>query len=661
MDQFGFNNKSTATEASTSSPLMMTGAPGGLNVSTTSIFSPTPTLLQRTMTPGSLSGTKLNPHNRSHLSAFSPVHPILTPRETPRGSQGLVLLSPSRTITESLNSLASSTANQLEKIWDEVGYTPQERASQLSDLLIKFRDQCESKISEEQGVAETFRQTIADAKQEIATLSNSLKALVDPKLLRSQEQQQQDGYGDSMTLTDELANLEATLEGLRADAEVAKNDLQKGLDYLIESHHALGRKLDDTWMDIDSDLTAERRAKFHDKVEEMKHEVTTRTTAVIQLLQDCQHLMNDLGINSQGEDASDLDRRIAGSLVRSKDSSYMLTSKFESDNCTGISSKALEALSSRASELSNEKRRRKSTLQEMGTQIAMLWEQLRIPQEEQREFTESVKGLGMDTIYKGQAELKRLKSLKSGMLGKLVAEARDRIAELWEETNATEKHKSSFAAMGVRDEDMFDDDLLDQHDEYIKILEDRLEKMKPINRIIERREDILRERVEYEDLQKDSDRLKQRGAAMAKQLMEEEKMARRIKKELPKLTALLNEKLVEWKETHQEDFQFHGQIYSETMVRQDEEWLEYKQNELQLKLRKKQDDQVLEENKYPGGPLGGYGKKTNPTRAFGEGMSSRLQNSTNTRQETYARNTSDQQKILRTVDAGTSRVRTFTS
>ncbi len=420
----------------------------------------------------------------------------------------------------------------------------------------------------------------------------------------------------------------------------------------------MGRKLDDDWIDIESDLTAERREKFHEKMEEMKHEVSTRTAAVIQLLQDCQHLMNDLGINCQAEDATELDRRIAGSLVRSKDSSYMLISKFESETCTGISSKALEALSSRASELSSEKRRRKSTLQEMGAQIAMLWEQLRIPDDEQRAFTESVKGLGMDTISKGQAELQRLKSLKSGMLGKLVAEARDRIEELWEETNATEKHKTSFTAMSVRNEDMFDDDLLDQHDEYIKILEDRLEKMKPINRIIERREDILRERIEYEELQKDSDRLKQRGAAMAKQLMEEEKMARRIKKELPKLTTLLNEKLGEWKETHNEDFQYHGEIYSETMIRQEEEWLEYKQNELQLKLRKKQDDQGLEENKYPGPH--GYAKKSNPSRPLGDGF--RLHNSTNTRQDTHARKTSDQ-KVLRTGDAGPGelRARTLTS
>ena len=98
----------------------------------------------------------------------------------------------------------------------------------------------------------------------------------------------------------------------------------------------------------------------------------------------------------------------------------MMASKLESETCTGISAKMLEALTSRASELSSEKRRRKDLLQEMGGQIAMLWEQLSIPVEEQQAFTNSVKGLGMDTIEKGSAELQRLKQVKSKMLGTLI-------------------------------------------------------------------------------------------------------------------------------------------------------------------------------------------------------------------------------------------------
>jgi protein regulator of cytokinesis 1 len=513
----------------------------------------------------------------------------MTPGFTPRGSQaGMVLLSPGRTLTESLNGLASTTAQQLEEIWDEVGYTPQERASQLSDLLVKFRDQCEQKISEEHTVAETFRQTIAESKEELKGLGEALKTPVDQKLLRENSGQ---------TLTDELSNLQDSLEILRADAAVAKEDLQQCLEFLEESHEALGRPIDEKWKDIESDLTIRRREEFHRKVEEMKEEIGTRTGAVIQLLRDCQHLMNDLGIECESSE-SGLDRRIAGSLVRSKDSSFIMASKFETETCTGIGSKALEDLTNRASELSLEKRQRKTMLQDMGAEIAILWEQLRIPEKEQRVFTDSVKGLGMDTIQKGQDELHRLKALKANMMGNLIDEARQSIRDLWEQTNASESLRREFTAINIEDEQLFNDELLEQHDVYVQELQERLEQMKPIVRLIERRDDILRERLEYDELQKDSDRLKQRGAAMARQLMEEEKMARRIKKDLPKVTLQLQEKLVEWLEWTGEDFKHNGRVYSEVMVEQENEWVQYKTSEMQMKLKKKQEEHQSEENKY---------------------------------------------------------------
>jgi Ase1/PRC1/MAP65 family protein len=567
---------------------------------TLSLTSPSPAKLQK----GKVFDDSENNTNHSQLSAFTPVQqPVMTPRGAPRGS--MVLLSPSRTITETLNSLASTTAQKLEAIWDEVGYSPQERASQLSDLLVMFRDVCESKISEEQSVAETFRQTIADTKEEIRTLSSALKTLVDPQLLRK---------NSDLTLTDELSNLESSVEALREDAAAARDDLKESQSYLIEAHQALGIKLDEKWRDIESDLTISRRESFHLKVEEMKEEVSSRTAAVIQLVRDCQHLMNDLGINGQ-ESESLFDRQISGSLVRSKDSSFIMASKFATETCTGISASSLEQLSTRASELSGEKRRRKTKLQEMGADIALLWEQLRIPESEQRAFTESVKGLGMDTIDKGEAELRRLRSLKAQKLGELINEARAEIFLMWEETNATEDYRRSFKEYFIENEVEFDDVLFDKHDEYIRVLHTRSEEMQPILKIIERREKILRERMEYEELQKDSDRLKQRGAAMAKQLMEEEKMAKRIKRDLPKLTKMLQEKLKQWKDQHGEDFHYNSEVYTDAMKRQEDEWAMYKESEMKLKLKKKQEEQNYEENRFlPSKPS----KKKLPTRPLGD-------------------------------------------
>lgn len=535
-----------------------------------------------TRSPGSHQNETLDQTLRRE-TAFTP---LLTPKGDQSGS--MVLLSPARTISETLTTLATTTGKQLEEIWDELGYSPEERASELSDLLVKFRDLCEQKIAEEKGVVEASRKEIAETKEKIRKTAAALKTDVDSTLI---------GIDSGRTLTDELASLEAVLEGLSTAADAAREDLRECSAYIVEAHDALGIEADPRWLDIESDLTSTAREAFRQKMSEMKDETSSRMVAIVQLVRDCQHLMNDLRIEAE-KNGTELDRMIAGSLVRSKDGSPIMASKFRSPTCVGISAKALEELTKRVAELHTEKRRRKEKLQDMGAEIALLWEKLHVPEEDQRAFTQSVQGLGTDTIEKGEQELIRLHRLKSEMLGKLIDEARETIVDLWDEMNATPDYRDEFEPMKLKAVSLYDDRLLDQHEEYICALRSRLEQMKPILRLIERREVVLQERFKYEELQKDSDRLKQRGAELTKQLMEEEKMARRIKRDLPKLTDLLQEKLLEWKTTNNEDFQYKGKKYLEVMEVQEEEWNKYKAEEMQRKLKKKQEEKANIENRF---------------------------------------------------------------
>ena len=567
-----------------------------------------------------------SPHSTSgnNKSAFTPVGLLTSPpaaRKSAHGGLGRrsstktpstrqyrsnVGLTPSRTITESLTLLVSSTAEQLDEVWDEVGYNPEERTSQLSDLLVQFRNLCESKLAEEQGVAETFRNTILETKNAIASTSKALRLPVDETIGRNKA-----------TLTDELAILEATLEGLREAATVATHDLKEKQDFLVKAHNMLGLTLDDEWKDVENDLTVRRRDRFQEKVEEMKNEISTRSSAVIQLLRDCQHIMMELCIDAK--EGSALDQQIAGSLVRNEAGGWVMASNFRTETCTGINASALGDLTERVTALNAEKRRRANELEEMGVLIIALWETLKITEEEQRAFTNSIEGLGPVTLQKGQEELQRLRTLKSEMLGQLVLEARETIVSLWDEMNATKEYRKSFTAFYIDDESRFNEELLETHEGYVEYLKEQLEEMKPILRIIERREIILRERIEYQELQKDSDRLKQRGAALTRQLMKEEKMAKRIKRDLPKLSSLLYEKLQEWSEKHDKPFQFHGEDYSIIMKRQETDWTEYK-NSLALEKKKKNE----EKNENDGRSRGRFvpmTRKPSSTRPFGDATS----------------------------------------
>jgi protein regulator of cytokinesis 1 len=491
-------------------------------------------------------------------------------------------VSTSQSISESFKDIAVKTVAELEEVWENVGYTTDERATQLSDLLADFRNLCSSKVAYEMGVAETFRQTILDSKIELKSTSQALKVDFDVALLEDND--------GSMTLQDELANLESALDKLRLEANAVKKSLLKYKEELINAHEALGMELESDFDDVTSDLTSARVEIFRRKLEETRTIVATRTTAIVQLLSDCKDL---LVIMKMDVCQNPLDRKIMESLVINKDGMVSLRSISASENCVGINAVALEQLTLRVSELNGEKRRRKNKIADMGNAIAELWEKLHVPREDQEHFANSISSLGvlsMETIEKGEQELERLHRLKNDMMGKLIIDSREKIYQLWDETNATDQIRSQFKSIDIDDDELFNDALLTEHENYIQILENRLELMRPILQIIERREEIIDERMEYEELQKDPERLQQRGSALTKQLMKEEKMSKRIKKDLPRYTELIEKKLKEWQDMNGDSFLYKGRPYLEIIRSQEEEWRQYKDNETQQKLRKKQEE-----------------------------------------------------------------------
>jgi hypothetical protein len=74
--------------------------------------------------------------------------------------------------------------------------------------------------------------------------------------------------------------------------------------------------------------------------------------------------------------------------------------------------------------------------------------------------------------------------------------------------------------------------------------------------------------------------------------MMEEKMQKRIKKDLPKYNDALTKKLKEWHSECGEHFMFKGEPYADIMERQESEWATYKDEQSQKKLQKKQQEKA---------------------------------------------------------------------
>lgn len=525
-------------------------------------------------------------------------------------------------LQDSVFELLSSTVRQLEDVWDQVGCSTDERTSQLQQMYSKINSVCSDTIQEELLVAEQFKKSIHEAREEFQRLCSALNI----------DEYNEYDSNDSC-LEEELTALETKLEKLRIAAKVATEQLQNIREQLIFYYQALNGTdppVETWWLDVESDLTESRCERFHKELAVMKDLIQSRSVEAVKLLCECQHLLRELKLidKTVGDDSSTtsefpssgLDLKIMTSLRRVSTSSsslstekvkytsesmvskqslsisknaseYEIQSIIETETCTGISSAILEQLTDRLTELNGEKRRRKQRLGELGSEIAFLWERLHVSEEDQEAFRGTVQGIGLDTIRKGEQELERLHTLKDGMMGKLIKDARLTIEKLWTETSTSEAKRRAFKAFYEKEEDgiPFSDDLLLQHEEYIQELESRLELMLPLLKLIAKREEIILERMQYENFQKDPDRLQQRGAALTKQLMMEEKMAKRIKKDLPKLTEMLEKKCREWKQEQGEPLLYKGVPYSDTMKKQEEEWRDYKDEEANDKLRRKQE------------------------------------------------------------------------
>ena len=542
---------------------------------------------------------------------------------------------PSLAMRESLDRLAVATGRALEGVWDDVGVAPDERASHLADLVEGIGRLCEAKVREEEALRDQFRKEIADARREHGAICSALRleGEEDP-VARVRRDPSAGDPGGGVSLQWEYEAMMGRLESLRSVRDCATADILASRSRIHEAYVALsGCTLEEAsraaemrpFSDVETDLTLERREEFRNGARQYEEGVSTRVRAVVTLLFDCQSMIRELEISPGDEfrvGRSVDDFRIMNSLQpidgistenegggvrggagRGESSNYTITSLFESDSCIGVANSALDRLTSRIAELNGEKRRRRAKLGEMGQAISTLWTMLRVSAEEQRTFTTSIRGLGLDTIRKGEAEIARLEELKRATIGQLVRDQRSDIEELWRKTNSSAAECASFDAyFRIQDDGQLTSEVLAKHEDYAASLKAKLRRMQPILDLIAKRESIIEERIELELLQKDPDRLKGRGAT--KQLMKEEKMNRRVTKELPKITSILEETLRQWYVENKPDaeegqamvesdlghFMYQGSPYLQTIQWQEEEWRTRKERSEEERHRKRQED-----------------------------------------------------------------------
>ncbi|KAF2011457.1 hypothetical protein BU24DRAFT_281457 [Aaosphaeria arxii CBS 175.79] len=228
----------------------------------------------------------------------------------------------------------------------------------------------------------------------------------------------------------------------------------------------------------------------------------------------------------------------------------------------GLHKDDMAQLKARKERLVQEKQNRERQLQQLRTTIEDLWDRLGIEQHERKQFLSSNRGCGLRTINEYEDELSRLNELKRQNLHLFVEEARVKLQELWDALYFSEEEMLDFTPAFS---DVCSDALLSAHESEIARLESLKEQRLPILQKVDRYRELIKERDDLQASSQDASRLMARGNKGERRdpgkLLREEKMRKRIAKELPKLEGELKKTLERWEDEYGRPFLVLGERY----------------------------------------------------------------------------------------------------
>lgn len=232
----------------------------------------------------------------------------------------------------------------------------------------------------------------------------------------------------------------------------------------------------------------------------------------------------------------------------------------------GLHEEDVARLRSKRDKLADEKKNREKRLKDLKMAVEALWEKLGIDESERKAFLNSNRGCGVRQINEFQDELGRLSELKRQNLHLFVEDARFKLQELWDALYFSEDEMLEFTPAFS---DVYSDALLEAHEQEISRLETLKEQRAPTLALVEKHRTLVHDRDELANSSQDASRLMARGQKGERRdpgkLLREEKMRKRIAKELPKVAADLVKALEQWEDEYGRPFLVHGERYLELL------------------------------------------------------------------------------------------------
>ncbi|RKF73623.1 Anaphase spindle elongation protein 1 [Golovinomyces cichoracearum] len=239
----------------------------------------------------------------------------------------------------------------------------------------------------------------------------------------------------------------------------------------------------------------------------------------------------------------------------------------ESPEQLGLHQNDITQLTIKRDKLMDLKKEREKQLRELSETIESLWNKLGIDDDHKRSFFIKNRGLGIRQINEFENELHQLNELKRQNLHLFVEDARCKLQELWDSLYFSEEEMLEFTPAFS---DVYTDALLEAHDQEISRLQKMKDQRAPILALLEKHRALVKDRDDLQASSQDVSRLLGRGQKGEKRdptrLLREEKMRKRISKDLPKVSIELKKELERWENDHSQPFLVHGDRYLDVLL-----------------------------------------------------------------------------------------------
>ncbi|KAI1434343.1 microtubule associated protein-domain-containing protein [Xylaria sp. CBS 124048] len=449
-----------------------------------------------------------------------------------------------------LSQQVNTIIDQLHGLFDDIGVPGHDRDNREAELFAALSETLNNHV---QAVTSEKKNMIDEAERIISLIRQMETSLDDTKAQRGQK--------DDLQVTFPLTKCLKALKEKQTQISKQYRERYEQVKKLVQALESYSSHLEPSFVKIalpptgpkqslptSFDLSSAYVNKLDDEFTRVYDEYERRVETVAALSENIIQLWAELGTPQAQTD---------GAIVKYyRDAPEQL----------GLHEEDLLRLQAKRDKLFNEKKAREKRLNDLKEAVEALWEKLGIEESERKAFLNSNRGCGIRQINEFEDELTRLNELKRQNLHLFVEDARYKLQELWDALYFSEDEMLEFTPAFS---DVYSDALLEAHESELARLEALKEQRAPVLALVERHRSLVQDRDELASSSQDASRLMMRGQKGEKRdpgkLLREEKMRKKIAKELPKVAADLAKLLIQWEDDYGRPFYVHGERYLDSI------------------------------------------------------------------------------------------------